>query len=173
MTEVFIALGSNQNNPVQQLQTAARFLLQLTEENNFAASSIYRSLPIGPQDQPDFYNAVCKIQTTLSPQALLQQLLLQEKRQHRVKTRHWGERTIDLDILLFGTVTIDDHQLTIPHKELTNRLFVLLPLIEIAANVRLPNQQPLQQVLQQALTLAAPEAIPLRQQTLLCKGTIE
>lgn len=93
--------------------------------------------PWGPQDQPDFINAVVALQTTLDPWELLalcQQLEQQAKRQ---KLRRWGERSLDVDILLYGSIRMDEPTLTIPHKGLTARNFVLIPLLEVAPNLQI------------------------------------
>lgn len=102
-----------------------------------SASSLYASEPQGPQDQPDFVNAVAKIKTQLSATSLLATLQNLEKELGKVKKRHWGERVIDLDILLYGSVTIQTSILTIPHPEITRRDFVLLPLSELASELPL------------------------------------
>lgn len=102
-----------------------------------SASSLYASKPQGPQDQPDFVNAVAKIKTQLSATSLLASLQTLEKEQGKVKKRHWGERVIDLDILLYGSVTIQTTTLTIPHPEIPYRDFVLLPLSELVLELPL------------------------------------
>lgn len=139
MIRCYIGLGSNLDNPRQQVINACLALKQLPQSRLIAASSLYSSKPVGPQDQPDFINAVAAIDTTLAPEALLDQLQAQEQRQGRVRRRHWGERTIDLDLLLYGEHCILTERLTVPHKELTKRSFVVVPLLEIAPALSLPN----------------------------------
>lgn len=139
MIRCYIGLGSNLDNPRQQVMNACLALKQLPQSRLIAASSLYSSKPVGPQDQPDFINAVAAIDTTLAPEALLDQLQAQEQRQGRVRRRHWGERTIDLDLLLYGEHCILTERLTVPHKELTKRSFVVVPLLEIAPALSLPN----------------------------------
>lgn len=142
-TLVFIGMGSNINNPEKQLDQAVKSLSLLPHSTLMAHSSYYTSKPVGPQDQPDFINAAALIKTTLSPYNLLKQLQAIELNQGRVKKRHWGERSIDLDILLYDHLSIDSEVLTIPHKELPNRDFVLRPLLELNESLTLPDGTPL------------------------------
>ena len=130
--QVYIGVGSNLDNPLQQIETAASFLGSLACANTFRLSPIYISSPMGPTDQPDFHNAVSYIETRLEPLALLDALQEQEQKQGRKKERHWGERSIDLDILLFNQDTLDKPELVIPHVGLLERLFVLMPLSDLA-----------------------------------------
>ncbi|WP_250656489.1 2-amino-4-hydroxy-6-hydroxymethyldihydropteridine diphosphokinase [Alkalimarinus coralli] len=139
LNRVYIGLGSNLNEPANQLRQALVTLEQHPHITLVVHSSFYGSKPVGPQDQPDFVNAVALLETSLTPEALLEALKLIEKRQGRIKKRHWGERTIDLDILLFGDIVMDTPDLTIPHKELANRDFVLRPLLELNNNLSLPD----------------------------------
>lgn len=139
MIEAFIGIGSNLDSPQQQVNKAIECLNTLPNTSLVAASSLYRSAPIGPQDQPDFINAVALIATKLKPIELLDQLQQLEKQAGRVKLRHWGERCLDLDILLYGNQTIDHQRLTVPHKEISNRAFVLMPLVEIRPHQQLPS----------------------------------
>lgn len=138
MTAAYIGLGSNLEQPDQQIANAIRELGALPDTRLIAASSLYQSAPVGPQDQPDFINAVALIETALTPLTLLDQLQCLEQQAGRVRLRHWGERTLDLDILLFGNEHVQHPRLTVPHKEMKNRAFVLLPLTEIAPDLRLP-----------------------------------
>lgn len=136
---VYIGLGSNLANPVKQVKTAFSSLALLPKTRVIKHSKMYVSKPQGPQDQPDFVNAVSLIETELEPLTLLDALQDLEQQQGKVKKRHWGERLIDLDILLFNRQVIDSDRLTVPHKELANRDFVLLPLAEISAGLLIPN----------------------------------
>lgn len=144
MTEIFIGLGSNLGDSVAHLVAARSALDQLANSRITAVSSLYCSAPIGPQDQADFFNAVIRLTSDLAPAALLAALQQIEQQAGRVRTRHWGERTLDLDILLYGERVLDQADLCIPHPRLHERAFVLLPLLEIAADLHLPNGQPLQ-----------------------------
>lgn len=128
---VYIGLGSNWQNPQQQLQTAVQALTQWPDINQLRVSSLYQSAPLGPADQPDYLNAVAAFQTHLSPLALLDGLQRQELQQGRVRRRHWGERSLDLDILLYGQQIIGEDRLVIPHPQLAQREFVLYPLAEL------------------------------------------
>jgi len=145
--QVFIGLGSNLNAPKEQLDQAIKSLSKLPLSTLIAHSSYYNSKPVGPQDQPDFINAVALIKTKLSPTSLLNHLQAIELNQGRVKKRHWGERSIDLDILLYGDLSIDSKELIIPHKELANRDFVLRPLLELDENLTLPKGSSLRSLL--------------------------
>ena len=140
---VYIALGSNLAEPVQQLQAALEALQALPNSQLLAVSSFYQSQPLGPQDQPDFVNAVALLETALEPLPLLDELQRIENEQGRVRLRRWGERTLDLDILLFNQQRIQNARLTVPHYDMQNREFVIVPLHEIAADLTLPNGQAL------------------------------
>ena len=137
MATAYIGIGSNLEDPCLQVNTAILNLDKLPHSNLISQSSIYSSKPQGPQDQPDFVNAVAKITTTLSPLELLSSLQKQEQAQGKIKLRHWGERLIDLDILLFDNVEINSEKLTIPHSQMHLRDFVLLPLAEIEPNIEI------------------------------------
>jgi len=136
---VYIGLGSNLNGPVEQVQTALKSLNSLPQTRVIKQSQLYASKPQGPKDQPDFVNAVSLIETALAPLVLLDALQALEQEQGRVKKRHWGERNIDLDILLFDNDVISTDRLTVPHQQMHNRDFVLLPLAEISAGLLIPN----------------------------------
>ena len=143
MAIAYIALGSNLHTPLEQLKRALNALAQLPQTQLMAVSSFYRSKPLGPQDQPDYLNAAVEISTALSPLALLDELQRIENEQGRVRLRRWGERTLDLDILLYGDEIIQNERLTVPHYDMHNREFVIIPLAEIAPNLILPNGQKL------------------------------
>lgn len=139
MKTVYIALGSNLSTPVMQLNSAITALSNLPDTKIEKVSSFYQSKPLGPQDQPDYVNAVVCIKTMLSPLALLEQLQNIENNQGRVRLRRWGERTLDLDILLYDDLVLNSERLTIPHYDMQNREFVIIPLYEIAENLVLPD----------------------------------
>jgi len=139
-TTVYLGLGSNLSNPVEQLKIALNTISDLPQTQLVNSSSFYASKPLGPQDQPDFVNAVCKIQTKLSPQVLLKALQQIEVEQGRIKKRHWGERLIDIDILLYGEQIIVENNLTVPHLQMIARDFVLVPLNEISPGLVIPNK---------------------------------
>ena len=112
-----------------------------------AVSSLYQSPPMGPPDQPDYVNAVLSLETALTPHQLLDLLQSIEQLHGRERKRHWGERTLDLDILLYGEQTLNDARLKIPHPGMLERAFVLYPLAEIAPNIEIPGAGKLQDVL--------------------------
>ena len=104
MTEAFIGLGSNLAQPEQQIRAAYANIAEVPDTKLIQCSSLYQSNPMGPQDQPDYVNAVALIETALSPEVLLQHTQHIENQQGRVrKANRWGPRTLDLDILLFGS----------------------------------------------------------------------
>ncbi len=126
----YIGLGSNLGDKKANCRKA----IALLAKNNrvVRASSLYCTEPVGFAEQDDFVNAVVELETSLSPKALLDQCLAIEKELGRVRTIHWGPRTIDVDILFYGDVIIDAPELIIPHPQLHTRRFVLAPLCELA-----------------------------------------
>lgn len=131
----YIGLGSNLGDPHTQLRTAFEELDALPQSGCLAYSSLYRSAPMGSVDQPDFINAVLALETTLTPEALLGACQRLEQAHQRVRGEHWGPRTLDLDVLMYGDLRINTINLTIPHPGLYERNFVLYPLAEVAASV--------------------------------------
>jgi len=131
LNTVFIALGSNLNNPIYHIEKGIRDINHLTNTKILKRSSLYKSKPIGPQNQSDYINAVIKIQTLYEPIELLDILQDIENKHHRKKTKRWGPRTLDLDILIFNKLEFNHKRLTIPHPEMINRDFVLIPLYEV------------------------------------------
>ena len=127
----YVALGSNLGDKEANLRKA----LELLEERGgevVKTSSFICTEPYGVTDQPQFLNGVCEVRTSLEPLELLHTLLDIEQEMGRVRLRHWGERNIDLDLLLYEDVVMDTPQLKLPHPDMQNRDFVLLPLAEIA-----------------------------------------
>ena len=144
MSICYIALGSNLNDPLAQAHQAIAALKQLPNTEVSDVSPFYRSKPLGPQDQNDYLNAVIKLTTSLTPIALLDELQAIEKSQGRVrKENRWGARTLDLDILLYDNLMIDNERLTIPHYHMKNREFVLYPLFDISPDLILPDNDKL------------------------------
>ena len=131
MNTVYIALGSNQNNPVYHVEKGIREINHLTQTKVLKKSSLYTTKPIGPQNQPDFINAVIKISTNNEPIVLLDILQEIEQQHNRKRIKRWGPRTLDLDIIIFNELEINEDRLTIPHPEMIKRDFVLIPLLEI------------------------------------------
>lgn len=139
MITVFIAVGSNLGDPVSQANVAIEALKHLPRSEFIQASSLYSSTPMGPQNQPDYINAVVELKTELTPLELLDCTQTIELEQGRVrKEERWGPRTLDLDILLYGNEVMDSERLTVPHYGMKEREFVLYPLAEIAPNLTLP-----------------------------------
>jgi len=137
----YIGLGSNLASPVAQIKSARTAIAVIAGVQELGFSSLYSSAPMGPQDQPDYVNAVMAIATDLSPIALLRCLQDIENNQGRVRTgEQWGARTLDLDVLLYGDQKIDLPDLTVPHKGLAERVFVLYPLFEIAPQLVVPGK---------------------------------
>lgn len=110
-------------------------------------SSCYQTSPVGDVVQADFINAVACLETDLAPLTLLEALFAIERQHQRQRIRRWGPRTLDLDLLLYGNLTINISKLIVPHKELKNRQFVIHPLLEIAPNIKLPDNEPVSQYL--------------------------
>lgn len=149
MTLAFIALGSNQASPLEQVAQALDALATLAHSRVVATSSFYRTKPLGPQDQPDYLNAAVALETTLTPEELLTHTQRIELEQGRVrKDERWGPRTLDLDIMLFGSQILNTPQLTVPHYDMKNRAFMLVPLLEIAPDSVFPDGQSVAAVLE-------------------------
>ena len=131
METAFISLGSNLDHPIKHILDA---FSQIEESDKIIVSkisSLYKTIPVGPQNQNDYINAVVVIQTSLTPINLLSTLQGIEKKHKRKLSMKWGPRSLDLDILMFGKLIIKTRNLTIPHPELVNREFVLIPLLEV------------------------------------------
>ena len=138
-TTCYIGLGSNLQQPKQQLDRAVVALRNTEDTTVVKVSKYYTSAAIGPGSQPDYQNAVAKITTTLEPLALLDLLQTLENQQGRVRSMRWGARTLDLDLLLYGQLELCSPRLELPHPRLGERLFVLQPLLEIAPELILPD----------------------------------
>lgn len=140
MSFAYIALGSNLGDKEKNLRRALLLLTQQGVEV-VRVSSFISTEPYGVTDQPQFLNAVACVRTSLAPLALLDVLLATELAMGRVRLRHWGERNIDLDLLLYEDVVLDTPRLHLPHPDMQNRDFVLLPLAEIAPELKHPTLQ--------------------------------
>ena len=138
---VYLGLGANLGQPIKQLQWAVKQLQALAQSQLQAVSRLYGSKPAfgSPTNQPDYVNAAVLLQSTLSPAQLLSELQQLEQLAGRIRLERWGARTLDLDILLYDQQVIDTEQLIVPHKELVNRCFVTLPLLDINPTLTLPN----------------------------------
>jgi 2-amino-4-hydroxy-6-hydroxymethyldihydropteridine diphosphokinase len=137
---VFLGLGSNLEQPVVQLSRALREVHEIPNTALIRVSSFYDTVPIGLADQPNFVNAVAELQTGLNPSELLAYLLEIEAAHKRVRAVRDGPRTLDLDILLFNDVRMNEPLLTIPHPRMHERAFVLWPLAEIAPELKIPGR---------------------------------
>lgn len=142
-TIAWIGLGSNIEDPKAQVLQAVKELSALPNSTLTNCSSLYESEPFGPVEQDNFINAVAAIETKLSPLELLDELQKIEAHHHRERKIHWGPRTLDLDILLFGRQEIRTERLTVPHPYLTERNFVLYPLLAENPQLKLPSGQSL------------------------------
>lgn len=137
MTCCYIGLGSNLGDSKQILAEAVSKLAVL---GAVKASKLYQSPPMGPQDQPNYLNAVVRLETDLEPLALLDELQRFEQESGRVRLRRWGERTLDLDLLIYGNETIQNERLIVPHVGVLERDFVLIPLLDIDTEFSLNGQ---------------------------------
>lgn len=145
MVQTFIGLGSNLQQPLTQIRNALRELAQLSRSKLIKHSSFYETEPMGPvdqadYDQPGYINAVAELETELAPEELLDKLQSIETAHRRVRGDiQWGPRTLDLDLLLYGDETIETERLTVPHPGITERNFVLIPMVEISPELKLPD----------------------------------
>jgi len=140
MKRAFVALGSNLENPKAQVEGALLALSQLPETRLLKQSSLYQTTPIDCiATAPDFINAVAEVETTLSPEALLDAILNIENIAGRERPYINAPRVLDCDLLLYENVTLDTPKLTLPHPRMHTRGFVLLPLFEIAPDISIPN----------------------------------
>ena len=140
MPRAFVALGANLVEPQAQVRAALAELARLPQSTLVAASSLYRTAPVGLAGQPDFINAVAALDTSLSPDDLLEALFAIERSFGRVRKEKNGPRTLDLDLLLYDNQIIDTPHLHLPHPRLHLRAFVVVPLAEIAPDCRLPGR---------------------------------
>ena len=144
----YIGLGSNLKGPRVQIEKALTTLSEAKDIALLSVSSFYRSKPLLDMPGPNYLNVVCKIETNLGALDLLNFCQEIEDNHHRVREIKWGSRTIDLDILLYGDQILATKELTIPHPEMINRAFVLLPLFEIEPGLQLPLLGPLKGLLE-------------------------
>ncbi len=147
MPLAYIGLGSNLEQPDQQVMQALSELNEIDGCRLRAASELYGSTPVGPAEQPDYVNAAASLETQLSPIQLLDALQAIENNHHRVRDLRWGPRTLDLDLLLYDNQTIESERLTVPHPRLQERNFVLYPLADIDPQLVLPSGITLQSLL--------------------------
>jgi 2-amino-4-hydroxy-6-hydroxymethyldihydropteridine diphosphokinase len=147
MAIAYLGLGSNLGNRAEHLRQACATLERHPAISVQAVSSLYHTAPVGVTEQNWFLNAVAQLHTMLSPYALLTVTQATERRLGRTPMFHWGPRVIDIDILLYDSVQLHTPFLTIPHAALRDRLFVLIPLYEVAPDLRLPGGLPIRELL--------------------------
>ena len=148
MPAAYIGVGSNLADPRAQVERALQNIARLPQSRLLRSSRLYRSAPWGMLDQPEFVNAATAIETELSPQALMQALLAIERDAGRDRNgERWGPRILDLDLLLYGALTLAEPGLQLPHPRLHERAFVLLPLAEIAPHLDVPGRGPISALL--------------------------
>jgi 2-amino-4-hydroxy-6-hydroxymethyldihydropteridine diphosphokinase len=140
LNDAYVALGSNLGDAVENVRAGIEALAMMPDTRLAAISSLYRNPPVGYVDQPDFVNAVARIETALTPRALLDALLDIERRFGRVRDFPNAPRTLDLDIVLYGSETVAEPGLTIPHPRMHERAFVIVPLAEIAPELSVPGR---------------------------------
>lgn len=142
---VFVALGSNLGDREGHLLQGAADIAEIADCSDLLMSSIYETAPMGPQDQPDYLNGVCRFQCALEPHTLLAELKLIERQHGRIQsTERWRARPLDLDILLFAEQRISSAELTVPHPGIAQRSFVLWPLAELEPALIVPDHGPVQ-----------------------------
>ncbi|WP_315078258.1 2-amino-4-hydroxy-6-hydroxymethyldihydropteridine diphosphokinase [Acinetobacter guillouiae] len=137
MIKTYIGLGSNLGDSEQILREAVEKLRNL---GVVIVSKLYQSPPMGPQDQPNYLNAVAELHTDLAPLALLDELQRIENESGRVRLRRWGERTLDLDLLLYAEKNIINERLTVPHIGILERDFVVIPLLDLDPELQVNGQ---------------------------------
>ncbi len=145
----YIGLGSNLNDPKQQIKTAVMALHATKDVEVVNLSSLYQSPPVDDSKQPDYINAIAQVNTHLTPLELLYVCQTIETQQHRVREKKWGARTIDLDIITYGVQVVASKQLVIPHPEMMNRAFVLIPLAELEPDLKVPVLGPIEDIIQE------------------------
>ncbi|WP_317931838.1 2-amino-4-hydroxy-6-hydroxymethyldihydropteridine diphosphokinase [Halioxenophilus sp. WMMB6] len=142
----YVALGSNLDDPLHQVEMGCRALAGLESTQIVEQSPWYVTKAIGPGEQPDFINGVVALQTELEAEALLRAMQAIEQAQGRQRLVRWGARTLDLDLLLYGTLTMHSETLTLPHPHLHERNFVVYPLADIAPTLTLPTGHRLEEL---------------------------
>ena len=150
--KAYIAFGSNMGDKEAYIREALEALEHHPHFRNLRCSDFYHSIPYGGVEQDDFVNGALEIETLLSPYQLLDYLHTLEQNANRVRIQHWGPRTLDLDILFYDDLILDEADLQIPHKDMANRDFVLKPLVQIAPYKRHPISQKTVELMMMELT---------------------
>jgi len=149
ISRCYIGLGSNLDKPLKQLNDAKNKIANLPDSRLLQLSSIYKSraLTLDNEVQNDYLNAVLEIETFLEAENLLNYLQQIELDQGRVREKRWAARTIDLDLILYGDQQIKTERLIVPHKEIENRSFVMIPLFQIASDIEIPGKGKLKKLI--------------------------
>lgn len=164
---VYVGLGSNLDDPIAQLRTAKSALSMLPRTRLERCSSFYRTAPVGYTEQPDFFNAVCRLSTELDAATLVEHLLAIEVRHGRVRRKQkWGPRTLDLDLLLYDQFVMSTPGVTVPHPRLHERAFVLYPLSELDQDLIVPGRGEVTEL------LAACREQPIEKIDKTCPGSL-
>jgi 2-amino-4-hydroxy-6-hydroxymethyldihydropteridine diphosphokinase len=150
--QVYIGLGSNLGDSISIVQDTIKRLGKISKSELVNHSSLYQSEPLGDIPQDDYVNAVVALNTSLQPTELLLELQAVEHAYYRQRdpALKWGPRTLDLDIILYGNRMINDSHLTVPHRDMHNRLFVLKPLFEISGEIYIPGLGSLNYLIERA-----------------------
>jgi 2-amino-4-hydroxy-6-hydroxymethyldihydropteridine diphosphokinase len=146
-TTAFVGIGSNLGDREANLRSAIELLTAEDGIEVVAVSEVRETEPVGPVEQGPFLNGVVQVETTLPPGDLLERLLSVESRLGRVRTERWGPRTIDLDLLLYGSARVDEPGLTVPHPRLHERRFALEPLLDLDPTLEIPELGPISTLL--------------------------
>ena len=140
MSRAYVALGANLGDPAATVEATLTALAALPHSRLTSRSSLYRTIPVGLKNQPDFINAVAALETTLTAHLLLEELFAIEARFGRRRSVRNAPRTLDLDLLLYADTVLNDPALTLPHPRMHERAFVLVPLLEIAPDCLIPGR---------------------------------
>jgi 2-amino-4-hydroxy-6-hydroxymethyldihydropteridine diphosphokinase len=149
VTLAYVGIGSNLDGPVGQVEAALRELDRIPDSRLVARSSLYRTAPVGYAEQPDFTNAVAALETSLAPEKLLDELQSIETAHGRQRSFPNAPRSLDLDLLLYGQSELKTERLTVPHPRMSERAFVLRPLLELAEDISIPGKGTARDLLQQ------------------------
>ena len=156
----FIALGANLGDPLATVTAAIAALRELADTEFIAASSLYRTAPVGLKHQPDFINAVVQLNAVSPAPTLLDALFAIEARFGRQRSVKDAPRTLDLDLLLYGAAVSDEQQLTLPHPRMHERAFVLAPLAEIAPRLIIPGRGSVDDLLRRCADQSIEKLLP-------------